>query len=78
MTDNYDMITYRITLLEERVKTQDDEIHQIMIRNEEKDRERINLERKQLLVGISFLGAIIMTLAGVIWSYRAVIFRGNS
>lgn len=78
MADSYDMIAYRISLLEERVKTQDAEIHQIIVRNEEKDRERINLERKQLLVGISFLGAMIMTLTGVIWSYRTVIFRGNS
>jgi len=36
----------------------------------------VALERKQLVWGISILGAAVMTLAGVIWSYRAVIFKG--
>lgn len=32
-------------------------------------------ERSQLLWGISALGAVVMTLGSVLWSYRGDIFR---
>lgn len=43
--------------------------------NRQRDLELARKERNQLLAGVSFLGAVIMTLFGVIWSYRGVIFR---
>lgn len=43
--------------------------------NRQRDLELARKERNQLLAGVSFLGAVIMTLFGVIWSYRSVIFR---
>ena len=32
-------------------------------------------ETKRLMWGVSTLGAVVMTLGGIIWSYRAVIFK---
>lgn len=72
-----EMALYRITELEKKVKAQADEIALIEKRNQERDQERVSTERKQLLTGVTFLGGIIMTLAGVIWSYRGIIFRGQ-
>lgn len=77
MTDSMEMALYRITELEKKVKAQADEIALIEKRNQERDQERVSTERKQLLTGVTFLGGIIMTLAGVIWSYRGIIFRGQ-
>lgn len=34
-------------------------------------------ERNRLLWGISSLGTLVMLMGGVIWHYRAVIFRGG-
>lgn len=32
-------------------------------------------EKKRLMTGISILGSVVLTLAGVIWNYRSVIFK---
>ena len=35
-------------------------------------------ERNRLMWGISSLGSLVILLGGVLWSYRAVIFKGGS
>lgn len=77
MADEYDLMAWRMDVLEKALAKAIDEIHSIEERNETRDRERAAMERKQLVWGITFLGGIIMTLAGVIWSYRGVIFKGS-
>ena len=77
MADQYDLMAWRIEVLEQTVTKLTGELKQVEDRNEARDRERAAMERKQLVWGITFLGGIIMTLAGVIWSYRGVIFKGG-
>lgn len=77
-TDNLQMALYRISKVEEELRTVKGELETIEQRNLDRDRERQMLERKQLLYGVTFLGGIIMTLGSVIWSYRGVIFKGLS
>lgn len=67
---------YRIEQLEREVAAQATELKSIEARLAARDAERSAAERKQLITGIIFLGGIITTLAGVLWTYRAVIFRG--
>lgn len=70
------LIMWRLETLERESKELRDHLQNVEARNERRDQERADLERKQLLWGIMFLGSVIMSLGGVIWSYRAVIFRG--
>ena len=74
MTDN--VLAYRVSQLEADLEKMAAEMAAIDARNQARDEARVALERKQLVWGISVLGAAVMTLAGVIWSYRAVIFKG--
>lgn len=37
-------------------------------------RARDEIERKRLMTGILMLGSVIMSLLGIIWAYRFVIF----
>lgn len=74
-----------MSLIEFRLKTQDakivrleQHIEALEERAAKNEAARIAGERKQLLAGISFLGAIILTLSGVIWSYRGIIFKGST
>ena len=78
MAENLQAAFYQIAELQRTVKAQAEHIASIDRRNDERDQERSALERKQLLWGITFLGGIIITLGGVIWSYRGVIFKGQS
>lgn len=32
-------------------------------------------EKKRLMTGISVLGSIVLSLVGIIWNYRSVIFK---
>lgn len=77
MSDDIQIALYRISELERQIKIQATEIAHIEERNVSRDRERAATERKQLYTGITALGAVILALAGVIWSYRGVIFRGD-
>ena len=63
---------------DEEIKRQAVEIRQIEERNDQRDRERAALERRQLIAGITFLGGIILTLIKVIWEYRSAIFKGSA
>lgn len=69
---------YRIEQLERQVREQADELKTIEDRLAARELERTAAERKQLLAGIIFLGGVITTLGGVIWSYRDIIFRGST
>ncbi len=77
MTSPGDLLAYRVSQLEKLVQDQAAELAAIEERNAQRDRERAAQEQKQLLYGISFLGGIILTLFGVIWNFRGVIFRGQ-
>ena len=70
------LLPYRVDQLEKELARLTKELEDIDARNQARDEARVALERKQLVWGISVLGAAVMTLAGVIWSYRAVIFKG--
>jgi len=45
---------------------------------EETEAKRQREEKRRLTTGISVLGSIVLTLFGVIWNYRAVIFPGKT
>lgn len=32
-------------------------------------------EKKRLMTGISVLGSIVLSLVGIIWNYRSIIFK---
>lgn len=66
MTD--EILLYRLSQAEAEITALKKDLKEF----KEEEQER---ERKRLLWGISSLGAVIFTLGGVIWSYRAVIFK---
>lgn len=43
---------------------------------ERRERERLQQERSLAIRGLIALGTIVSVLGGVIWQYRAVIFKG--
>ncbi|MBY6113282.1 hypothetical protein KUW09_04915 [Mameliella alba] len=66
---------YRLLQAEKQLEAQAGQIDALKaeiaeVRHAEEER-----ERKRLVWGISSLGSILMILAGVIWSYRGVIFK---
>ncbi len=71
------VLLYRLKALETIVKEQAVKLHTLEIEIETRDRQRDDAEKKQLKAGIMALGAVIMTLVGVIWTYRDTIFRGT-
>ena len=60
-----DLAEYRLLQLETKVAKLEQEIHEIE-----------NSEKQKLKWGISVLGGALLTVVGIIWSYRNVIFRG--
>ncbi|QFT81155.1 hypothetical protein FIU89_11095 [Roseovarius sp. THAF27] len=74
--ENYQVLLFRIDRQAEEIRDLKSHVEKLEKRAVERDQERSAQERKQLLAGISFLGAVIITLGSVLWSYRAVIFKG--
>ena len=64
---------YRIEQLERQIKAQADEIKSLEARMDAREAARVAVERNQLIAGLVFVGG---TLGGIIWAYRAIIFRG--
>lgn len=65
MADDLAVLAYKVQVLQTKVDEQGAEIK--AMKAEEKSR---------LIWGIGALGGAVLSLAGVIWSYREVIFRG--
>ena len=77
-------MTVSIEILELKLTRQEAEIaelkrHVVQIDAERRaDAEkRVLEERKRMTAAMLALGSVILTLGGVIWSYREVIFRGD-
>lgn len=70
-----EILAERLAHLSRHVDAQDSEIK--ALHEEIAEMVRINSarERKALMAGISFLGAVILALATVLWNYRGVIFK---
>ena len=60
------LVLYRLDRAEAEIR----ELHEEMER-------RSAEEKKRLMWGISVLGGAVLTLAGVIWNWRSVIFKGT-
>jgi hypothetical protein len=75
--ENWGLLLFRIEAQEREIKDLKDHVEQLERRAVERDRERAAQERKQLMAGISFLGAMVMAMLGLIWSYRSIILRGG-
>tara|TARA_R110000823_G_scaffold245599_1_gene369728 strand:+ start:1522 stop:1791 length:270 start_codon:yes stop_codon:yes gene_type:complete len=71
-----DLVEWKFTQLFTKIRDMEDHIKALESRAELRDRERAVTEQRYLKWGISTLGAIVATLAAVIWSYRSIIFRG--
>ncbi|WP_428516261.1 hypothetical protein [Roseovarius sp.] len=74
--ENWTLLRYKVDEQSREIRELRDHVEKLEKRAVERDQERSAQERKQLLAGISFLGAVIITLGSVLWSYRAVIFKG--
>jgi hypothetical protein len=72
---NAALILHRINEQEKEIEALRQVISALSESNRQRDLEAARREKNQLLAGISFLGAVITTLAGVIWSYRGIIFK---
>ena len=68
-------ILWRLKQNEAEIAFLKEEIQAIESRNRERDAARAELERRQLVYGISFLGGVIMSLVTVIWNFRSVILK---
>ena len=67
MTDEA-ILGYRLAEAERDIKRLESEIKQMR-------REAETRERARLRAGIGALGSAVLTLIGIIWAYRAVIFK---
>ena len=65
MADDLAVLTYKVQVLQTKVDEQGAEIKAMKAE-----------EKRRLIWGIGALGGAVLSLAGVIWSYREVIFRG--
>lgn len=86
---NQDLIEFRLEKAEQHIEENEVLIRRLESKLQE-DREyyRAALQKfkdetaadkkSQLIWGVSSLGSLVMILAGIIWSYRAVIFKGSS
>lgn len=75
--NNYGVLMLHIETLRREVEEQKEHIAKLEARAERNDRERAAQEKKQLMAGISFLGAMVLAMATLIWSYRSVILKGG-
>lgn len=77
-------MTVSIEVLELKIARQEAEINELKRHVVQIDRERQEdaarralEEKKRMTAAMLALGSVILTLGGVIWSYRSVIFRGT-
>lgn len=61
-------LEYRLEQAEKKIAALETELKRLEDETDE-------LERKRLKWGITALGTIVMTLGGIIWQYRSVIFK---
>jgi len=71
------MIEYRLNEQAKKIINLETHIEKLEADAASREVHRQSAEKRQLMAGVSFLGAIVLTLFGVIWSYRSVIFRGT-
>ena len=71
------MIEYRLNEQAKKIINLETHIEKLEHDAATREIQRQSAEKRQLMAGVSFLGAIVLTLFGVIWSYRSVIFRGT-
>lgn len=73
---SFDLLLFRLNLQEQQIQDLKQDIEDLETHIADSEMKRALQEKHQLIAGVSFLGSIIVMLAGVIWSYRNVIFRG--
>jgi len=78
-TRNHEVV---IALLEEKVKQLEFKLDSASTSISDLQKELENFEktmetreRKRLVTGVSVLGSVVLSLLGIIWSYRSVIFK---
>ena len=74
---NWGVVRYRLDSQDQELRELKAHIEAMERAIAERDKERSAQERKQLVAGISFLGAAVMTMLALVWSYRSVIIRGS-
>lgn len=68
MTESEQVLTYRLTQAEA-------EIQALTVKVAQMERDAEARERARLKAGIGALGTVVLTLFGVLWGYRSVIFK---
>lgn len=71
-------LVYRLGQAEVRIKELTAREQALEDKIEARERERDEEERKKLKAGIGALVAIIMTLGGIVWTFRSVILSGRA
>lgn len=75
---NDEILLYRLSQAEKHIAEQAADIERLNTKLNEMRIQDAAREKKQLMWGITTLGAVVMTLGGVLWAYRGIIFRGSS
>ncbi len=70
------LLAYKVQQLEKQREADQAQIVVLRAEVETLERSMADRERKQLAAGIAALGTLVLTLLGVIWSYRSIIVRG--
>jgi hypothetical protein len=73
---NFELLLFRVDQQQNEIQNLKKDVEELEAHIATQDLKRTSQEKRQLIAGISFLGSIVITLIGVIWSYRSVIFRG--
>ena len=75
MATTIEVLEERVRHLTQIVETQSREINELRTEVQKMEDEMAQIEKRRLVWGISALGTVVATLAGIIWSYRGVIFK---
>ena len=68
MTESEQVLTYRLAQAEAEIRELREKVTQM-------ERDAETRERARLKAGIGALGTVVLTLFGVLWGYRSVIFK---
>lgn len=71
------MVLYRLEQAEDQIRALREREQKLEAKIEAREQERAAEERRRLVAGIMFLGGVIMSLVGIIWTFRSDILGGK-
>ena len=69
------VVEYRVAILEKEIGSLRTELRQLQELVDRQQDDRNARERNVLVAGIALMGSVMLSLIGVIWAYRALIFK---